>query len=113
MICCSFVFEPGEYDDDFHRLDAQIDAFARGLDGFVRVDRWFSDDRRFQNSMYFFADYRAVKELANYPQHLVAKSDVDRWYRSYRVDVFEQKTSYGSATTQPETTAPNPAQDHA
>ena len=25
MICCSFVFKPGQYDDDFHRLDDQID----------------------------------------------------------------------------------------
>ncbi len=96
MICCSFVFEPGEYDDEFHRLDSLVDTYARSLVGFVRVDRWFSEDRRFQNSMYFFADYTAVKLLANYPQHLEAKAGVDRWYRSYRVDVFELKTSYGS-----------------
>lgn len=98
MICCSFVFEPGTYDDEFHRLDGLIDDFARSLDGFVRVDRWFSDDQRFQNSMYFFTDYRAVKELANFPQHLEAKSQVNRWYRSFRVDVFEQKTSYGTTS---------------
>lgn len=96
MICCSFVFEPGTYDDEFHRLDGLIDDYARSLEGFVKVDRWFSDDRRFQNSMYFFADYRAVKSLANFPQHLEAKGQVDRWYLSYRVDVFEHKTSYGS-----------------
>ena len=38
MVCCSFMFRPGTYDDDFHRLDAQIDAFARGLDGFEKVE---------------------------------------------------------------------------
>ncbi len=24
MICCSFVFRPGEYDDEFRRLDGVI-----------------------------------------------------------------------------------------
>ncbi len=95
MICCSFVFEPGTYDAEFHELNDAIDAFASSLPGFVRVDSWRSADGAKRNSMYFFADYSAVKELANFPKHLNAKSQVDRWYIDYRVDVFELKTSYG------------------
>lgn len=34
MICCQFIFKPGTYDEDFHRLDAEIAANARGLPGF-------------------------------------------------------------------------------
>lgn len=30
-IACQFVFEPGEYDDEFHLLDGQIDVFASEL----------------------------------------------------------------------------------
>ncbi len=40
MICCQFVFRPGTYDEDFHRLDGQIDEYARSLPGFVRVETW-------------------------------------------------------------------------
>ena len=40
MICCQFIFKPGVYDDDFHRLDQEIEAFARALPGFVRVEIW-------------------------------------------------------------------------
>ena len=28
MICCQFIFKPGTYDEDFHRLDGQIDAVS-------------------------------------------------------------------------------------
>ena len=27
MIICQFIFTPGEYDEDFHVLDDQIDAY--------------------------------------------------------------------------------------
>jgi hypothetical protein len=33
MICCQFIFKPGTYDDEFHRLDVQIDRYARALRG--------------------------------------------------------------------------------
>ena len=45
-ISCQFVFEPGEYDDEF-------------------------------------------------PQHLVAKREVKRWYKSYQILITEVVTSYG------------------
>jgi len=96
VICCSFVFEPGEYDADFHRLNDEIDAFAKALEGYVRVDSWRNADGSVRNSMYFFENYQAVKALAQYPAHLEAKGEVARWYKSYRIDVFELKTSYGS-----------------
>ena len=31
MICVQFIFKPGTYDEDFHRLDGQIDDYARTL----------------------------------------------------------------------------------
>jgi hypothetical protein len=52
VICCSFVYKPGDYDDDFHRLDGQIDHFARSLPGFrthleakSQVGRWYDGYR--------------------------------------------------------------------
>ena len=42
MICCQFIFKPGTYDDDFHHLDQEIDAYARSLPGFVRVEKWLA-----------------------------------------------------------------------
>lgn len=96
MICCSFIFEPGEYDAEFHELDSKIETFARALPGFIKTERWQSADRRFVNAMYFFRDREAVASLASYPEHLKAKEHYAKWYRSYRVDVMEVTGSYGS-----------------
>jgi hypothetical protein len=97
VICCSFIFEPGEYDDEFYALDDDIDRFATALPGFVKRERWQSADGVFVNSMYFFSDRESVAQLASYPQHQVAKANYTKWYRSYRVDVMEVSGSYGSS----------------
>lgn len=96
MICCSFVFEPGAYDDEFHQLDSSIAEFAATLPGFVRVERWQSADGRFVNASYFFADRQSVTTLAKYPDHQTAKSQYSRWYHSYRVDIMEMVSTYSS-----------------
>jgi heme-degrading monooxygenase HmoA len=94
-IACQFVFEPGEYDDEFHSLDAQIDEFATSLSGFISVHRWVSPDGRLRNSIYFFKDMESVRELAKFPQHLTAKQEVKRWYKSYQILITEVTASYG------------------
>lgn len=96
MICCSFVFEPGEYDQEFYELDADIDKHARSLAGFIKTERWQSKNGVFVNSMYFFENEESVRELAMYPQHKVAKKNYARWYKSFRVDVMELSASYKS-----------------
>lgn len=95
MICVQFIFKPGTYDDDFHRLDGEIDAFARSLPGYERVEWWQSREGDVVNAMYYFADQTAVAELARFPQHLEAKSQVQRWYDGYRIVVTEVLTTYG------------------
>ena len=44
MICAQFIFKPGTYDDDFHRLDSQIDEYARSLPGFEKfsINYWLA-----------------------------------------------------------------------
>lgn len=95
MICCQFIFRPGSYDDDFHRLDAQIDAYAHSLPGFVKVEKWLSPDGSVVNASYYFADQESVAELARFPRHREAKGQVDRWYDGYRIVVSEITATYG------------------
>lgn len=95
MYCCSFIFKPGEYDDDFNRLDNAIDVYCKSLAEFSHVELWQSADGKEKNAMYFFKSQEAIDKLANLKAHLKAKEDVDRWYLDYRVDVFELIRSYG------------------
>jgi hypothetical protein len=101
VICCSFVFRPGRYDEEFHRLDTDIEQFARALDGFDRIETWQSADGTLVNAMYYFADMRAVHQLAGYATHLQAKGQVDRWYDGYRVIVSEVTATYGNDRLNP------------
>ena len=98
MICCSFIFAPGEYDQEFFELDKEIGDYAFGLEGFNRVEKWQSADGTTRNVMYFFEDQKSVALLARFPEHRTAKGRFNKWYRGYRVDVFELKASYGKLT---------------
>ncbi len=95
MICCQFIFRPGTYDDEFRRLDGEIDAYARSLPGFDHVETWLSSDGDVVNAVYYFADRESVALLGRYPQHRVAKDEVARWYDGHRIVVSDVIASYG------------------
>jgi heme-degrading monooxygenase HmoA len=95
MICCQFIFKPGTYDEEFHRLDAEIDEYARSLPGFDRAETWHSSEGDVVNAIYYFADRKSVAMLGRFPQHLEAKSQVKRWYDGYRIVVSDVRVSYG------------------
>ena len=95
MICCQFIFKPGTYDDDFHRLDHEIDEYARSLPGFDRVEKWLSPEGDVVNAMYYFADRKSVAQLGRFPQHREAKGQVHRWYDGYRIVVSDVRATYG------------------
>ena len=95
MMCCQFIFKPGTYDDDFHRLDAQIDTYARALPGFVKTETWTAPESGVVNAIYYFTDQQSVAQLARFPQHRQAKDQVERWYVGYRVVVSEVTATYG------------------
>lgn len=94
MICVQFIFKPGTYDDEFHRLDGEIDSFARSLPGYDHVETW-TGEGGLVNAIYYFADQQSVAELAGFPKHLEAKGQVKRWYDGYRILVTEVKATYG------------------
>jgi hypothetical protein len=95
LICCQFIFRPGVYDDDFHRLDRQIEEFARALPGFVRAETWIAPEAGTVNAIYYFTDRRSVSRLARFPTHREAKDQVHRWYDGYRIVVSEVTATYG------------------
>jgi heme-degrading monooxygenase HmoA len=95
VICCQFIFKPGTYDDDFHRLDEQIDRYARSLPGFEKAETWHAPDGDVVNAIYYFGDKDSVAQLARFPRHREAKGQVQRWYDGYRIVVSEITATYG------------------
>lgn len=95
LYTAAFIFEPGEYDDEFHRLDAEIEEFAQNLQGFTKTERWISPDQKVRNSVYYFTDLAAIGQLASFAPHKEAKANYKKWYRGYRIEISELTTIYG------------------
>jgi antibiotic biosynthesis monooxygenase (ABM) superfamily enzyme len=53
VISAHFIFKPATYDDEFHRLDAEIEAYVATIPGFLGVEKWVSFDGQTKNSPEF------------------------------------------------------------
>lgn len=95
MFACSFIFTPGNYDEEFYRLDDSIQQYAEGMPGYLGTDRWFSEDKLSKNVIYYFNDQESVLEFANFSDHKEAKAKYAKWYKGYQVVISEVKASYG------------------
>ena len=95
MFSVSFIFRPGAYDEEFHRLDAATQAIAEATKGFLGSETWWSDDRAVCNAVYYWEDRRQLAAFARAIPHRAAKARYDRWYDGYQVIVTEVRGAYG------------------
>jgi heme-degrading monooxygenase HmoA len=98
MYIAAFIYSPGQYDDEFHRLNGIIDAVAKSLPGFLGAESWQSttDDRR--NATYYWSDLDTLKQFAAHPAHQEAKRQYARWYEGYHIVISEVVRSYGDGS---------------
>jgi heme-degrading monooxygenase HmoA len=95
VFAVSFIFRPGAYDEEFHRLDSATQAIAETTEGFLGSETWWSDDRAVCNAVYYWQDRRQLADFARAIPHRAAKASCDRWYDGYQVVVTEVRGAYG------------------
>ncbi len=95
MYSASFIWEPGDYDEEFHRLNDIIDEVAQSLPGFIGVDGWQTADGSRKNAVYYWDSLETLKAFSRHPAHLEAKKQYSRWYNGYHIVVSEVLRSYG------------------
>ena len=95
MYSAAFIFEPGEYDDEFHRLNGLIDEAASNTEGYLGAESWRSADGKKINATYYWDSLDALKTFSRHPKHLEAKKQYSRWYDGYHIVVSEVVKSYG------------------
>ena len=95
MISAQFIFKPGTYDDEFHRLDAEIEAYGATIPEFLGVEKWVSFDGQTNNSMYYFETMDEMFQLSRSDAHREAKGKYQNWYDGYPIVVSEIVKSYG------------------
>lgn len=95
MYIAMFIFEPGERDSEFHRLNDLIDEAARATGGLISQESWSEVNGTRINATYYWETLDALKQFSNHPSHLEAKRLYRRWYDGYHVVVAEVLNSYG------------------
>ncbi len=98
LFSASFMWEPGQYDAEFHRLNNAIEELAASLPGYRGVDRWQSSDDKRKNAIYYWDSLEALRAFSTHPTHILAKRQYERWYKGYHVVVSEVLRSYGDGS---------------
>lgn len=98
MYCASFIWEPGVYDTEFHRLNGAIEQIARSLPGFLGSETWHSADETRKCANYYWTDLDTLKAFSVHPTHQEAKRQYSRWYNGYHIVVSEIVRSYGDGS---------------
>lgn len=95
MYTAAFIFEPANYDERFHALDALIEAAARATPGFLGSETWHSADGARINATYYWTDLASLNAFAKDPNHLQAKREYQQWYKGFHIVISEVIRSYG------------------
>ena len=98
MYSAAFIFKPGTYDDEFHRLNDLIDAAANATEGYLGAETWKSPDGEMFNAIYYWETLEALQKFSRHPTHLEAKKQYSRWYDGYHIVISEVLKSYGDNT---------------
>ena len=91
----TFTFRPGQYDDDFHRLDAAIADVARAIPGYLGEEAWENAATGQQSNVYYWQTLDALQALIDHPLHHQAKQQQARWLEGYQVVIAQVIASYG------------------
>jgi heme-degrading monooxygenase HmoA len=98
MYSASFIFKPGTYDDEFHRLNGLIDVAAIDTEGYLGAETWQSEDGKVINAIYYWESLESLKLFSRNPHRLEAKKQYSRWYDGYHIIVSEVIRSHGDET---------------
>lgn len=97
MYSAAFIYEPGQYDDEFHVLNAVIDEIALSVQGYLGQELWRSKNGSKISVTYFWESMESLQASATHPKHIEAKRQY-RWYNGYHIVISEVIKSYGDSS---------------
>ncbi len=97
MYSATFIFAKGRYDDEFHRLDAEIAKAAKGIPGYLGEEAWENPATGLLSNVYYWESIEALQALVNNPHHLQAKSKQGNWLAGYQIVVSRVLNIYGDS----------------
>lgn len=95
MYSAAFIFEPGDYADEFDHLNTLIDEAARSTTGFIGVDTWYCEEEKRVNVTYYWDSMEAIKAFSEHPMYREAREQQIQ-QDGFRIIISEEIKSYGS-----------------
>jgi heme-degrading monooxygenase HmoA len=111
----TFIFAKGEYNDAFHKLDADIAQMAKSIPGYLGEETWENTSTGLISNVYYWESLESLQKLVSHPQHLEAKSRQAEWLAGYQVVISQVLRTYGDgklsalAHGAPAINTPNPS----
>lgn len=93
----TFTFAKRQYDDEFHRLDAEIAAAAKSIPGYLGEEAWENPANGLISNVYYWDSLEALQQLVKNPRHLEAKSRQSDWLAGYQIVVSQVLRIYGDS----------------
>jgi heme-degrading monooxygenase HmoA len=95
MFTSTFTFAKGDYDAEFHALDARIAEVARAIPGYRGEETWENPATGLISNVYYWDSMEALQQLMSHPAHREAKQAQARWLNGYQVVVAQVLSTYG------------------
>ena len=95
MYTSTFIFAKGQYDEEFHRLDAAIADAAKAIPGYLGEESWENPATGLISNVYYWDSLQALQALMQHPRHLEAKARQGQWLNGYQVVVAQVLQAYG------------------
>ena len=95
MFTSTFTFAPGDYDAEFHALDARIAEVARAIPGYRGEETWENPATGLISNVYYWDSMEALQQLMSHPAHREAKQAQARWLKGYQIVIAEVVNTYG------------------
>ena len=95
MFTSTFTFAKGQYDDDFHALDAVIAEVARAIPGYLGEEAWENAGTGLISNVYYWDSMEALQALMQHPEHIRAKQLQACWLKGYQVVIAQVVRTYG------------------
>ncbi|WP_421992818.1 antibiotic biosynthesis monooxygenase family protein [Qipengyuania sp.] len=95
MLTATFIFRPGERDDEFEALTLALSERARCIEGFVDEEEWCSLDSETRLVNYYWRDRESLDRFVTDRIHRYAKSRQKQWYDGHHVIISEVVSTYG------------------
>lgn len=94
LFCATFIFQKGEFTDEFHRFDKVIADYAKQTKGYLGEESYENNENSQVINLYYWKGLDGLKDLMQHEVHLKAKKQEAKWLKGYQVTISKIVAAY-------------------